>query len=754
MDRPAPICNLDFETYSEAGLHFDPLALKWAGPSDAPSKGIKLVGAYPYAEHHSADILVACYSFDGGQTVKAWRPGEPAPEDLLGHVRAGGLVAAFNSFFEWCIWNLVGVRRYGWPALPLEQTRDTAAQALAWSLPGNLEGATAAFWGKTTKDKDGARIMRKLSAPRSATKTDKRLRFRRQTEKAKELAEWQALDEYCAQDVRAEAGLAAMLPPLSAEELETWIIDQRVNARGIGIDLELVAAASRIVAEGRERAGERLAELTGGAVDAVSKATALLAWVGPRLPKGAKLPNLREESVDELLDTWADRLDPTTREVVELRQAYGGSAPSKLAAMKYKAAGDGRVRGSLQYCGAARTRRWAGRGIQTQNFPNSGPELEFCSCCKRYQPAGLGPCRACGFHDLTPYEWGPEGVEAVIPAISTGSYDTVEALWGNPIKVVTGCLRAMLVAGEGRELVCADYSAIEAVVMACLAGEDWVIETFQTDGKLYERTAERVTGIPLKEILAHKEHVGTHHPKRKLGKVASLASQYQGALGAWLKFGAGKFLSDDEIRAGVKAWRAGAPNIVAFWYACERAAIQAVQCPGQVFEVGSSKVSYMMQGRALYCRLPSGGWLTYVDPEIRQKARISREGWNWIEATGGRQDQALQLFPEYSPALTYMNKGLTGWERQDTYGGKLAENIVQAVSRDLLAFALGTVEAAGLPIVMHTHDEIVAEVPEGQGDAPELERIMSILPPWAVLPDGTPWPVRAAGGWVSKRFRK
>jgi DNA polymerase len=266
------------------------------------------------------------------------------------------------------------------------------------------------------------------------------------------------------------------------------------------------------------------------------------------------------------------------------------------------------------------------------------------------------------------------------------------------------------------------------------------MEVFRTHGKIYEMSASKITGIPFEEFDLYKASSGQHHPMRKkIGKVAELASGYGGWLGAWKQFGADEYFNDDEIKKAILAWRAASPAIVEFWggqqrnwrpelFGLEGCAVSAVLNPGTKFSYRA--ISYLMYGDALYCELPSGRFITYHRPRLGQSERggyqLSFEGWN-----------------------TNPKNGAPGWIRINTYGGRLCENVVQAVARDILAYAIVNLEKAGYPIVMHVHDEIVAEVPEGQGSISEFESIMSTLPPWA-----SGWGIKATGGWRGKRYGK
>jgi DNA polymerase len=388
----------------------------------------------------------------------------------------------------------------------------------------------------------------------------------------------------------------------------------------------------------------------------------------------------------------------------------------------------------FQFCGADRTGRFAGRGPQPQNLPNSGPNVNLCECGNYYKPF-LNHCPKCHLTEAfsEPTEWDVSAVNNALSIISTGDLSAVENQFGDATAAVAGCLRGLFCAAPGHDLICSDYSAIEAVVLAMLAKEQWRIDVFKTHGKIYEMSAAKISGVAFQEFLDHKERTGNHHPlRKKIGKVSELASGYQGGMGAWKRFGADQHLTDQEIKDAIKSWRRESPNIVNFWYGLERAAIAAIQSPGEILSYNG--ISYQYVKGTLNCRLLSGRILYYHSPLLmpdvtpwgKPVLKISYMGWN-SEST----------------------KGPIGWMRIDTYGGKLCENVVQATARDILTFALVNVEKAGYPAVMHVHDEIVSEVPQGAGSVENFEAIMATLPEWA-----KGWPIRAAGGWRGKRYRK
>jgi DNA polymerase len=325
-----------------------------------------------------------------------------------------------------------------------------------------------------------------------------------------------------------------------------------------------------------------------------------------------------------------------------------------------------------------------------------------------------------------------EKVTEVLDVIARRDLTTVEAAYGDAIAAVSGCLRGLFCAAPGHDLICSDFSAIEAVVLAELAGETWRQDVFRTHGKIYETSASKLTGNTLEFYLEYKKENDKHHPHRKLGKVAELSSGYGGGLGAWKAFGADEFMDDDQIRESVKAWREASPMVVALWWGLQDAALAAITNPCYCYSYRG--VSYGVSDDILYCQLPSGRRLTYHQPRIHHKMMP------W-----GKETTCITYYGWNS---NYLN-GPVGWMRLETYGPKLTENLVQAVSRDILAHSMLALDRAGYPIVLHVHDEIVSEVPHSYGSVEEFEQIMGLMPAWAAG-----WPVKAAGGWRGLRYRK
>lgn len=715
--------HLDFETFSEAGYYFD--GKRWRPVDGAQQGGLHAVDAAVYAEHPSTEVLVACFQFEGG-AMSTWVPGMPPPTELLEHVRSGGLVFAYNSFFEYLIWNCVCVRLYGWPALALEQTRDAMAEARSFGLPGKLGDAAKALGDGEQKDTAGAALIQRFSRPRSPTKNNASLRnwLGDDPERA------QQLYQYCAQDVRTEASVGTRVPPLSPFEQNAWHLDQWINATGVAVDRGAIEDCISIVEGVFERLQYELSYLTNGAVTTPNQTERI---VGLFQAHGIWLPNLQAETVEWILGdpNHAVHAHPWARRVLEIRRDLAMASVKKLYALRRRICSDGRVRGLFAYYGAERTGRWAGRGPQPQNLPREGCVVVRCGACRLIQGAGA-VCQVCG-GALEPMKWNLDAALAVLESFRARDVDVAMRRWGDVLGAVSGSLRALFVAAQGHDLLASDYRAIEAVVLAALAGEEWRLEVFRTHGKIYETSASKITGVPFEEFLAYKQRTGEHHPLRQsIGKLAELSSGYQGSIGAWKNFGADKHLSDEQILASVKRWRQESPNIVNMWYGLERAAVRAIEYQGQVSAYRD--IRYHYDGHVLRCVLPSGRALVYHRP------RLEPDHTPW-----GTPTKRIRFWGWNSNPM----KGALGWVEMETYGGNLTENVVQAVSRDILAHGMLNVARAGYRIVLHVHDEIVCEEPHGRGSVEALEALMGDLPSWAAG-----WPVIAHGGWRGREYRK
>ena len=742
--------DLDFETYSEAGmvLTIDKGKYKWISvEGKGKRKGIQAVGSAVYAMHPSTEILTLAYDLKDGAGPRLWSAGDPDPEELFQHIAEGKLLEAFNSAFEYYIWNYVGTRKLGWPELPLNQLRCAMVKARSFSFPGSL-GDVASVVGAELKDKKkGSRVIKRFCIPRDPTKTDTRFRILPAGD-----AEGSDLGEYCVQDIRAEASVSAACPDLSQEELELWLIDQEINTRGIAIDTVTAGYLAKIYDEGLYDADQYMWELTGGVVDRCSEVDKIRSFCASQ---SIHLDKLNKEILEATLSRTD--LPQVVRDVLELRQSTATAGAKKLYAIRNRTSEDGRMRDVMRFYRAI-TGRWSSEGLQLQNMKAGGPDMVQATCCGAWFPAGLhSHCPWCTLGDPLPEEkaeWGIEPMTFFLEHVAPlGNYEQVKAFYGNYVMaMIASSIRGIVIAGPGKELICSDYSAIEAVVLAVLAGCQWRTELFATHGKIYEKTASDITGIPFEDILAYKKQTGSSHPARKpFGKVPELASGYQGWLGAWKAFGADQFMDDKKIKESILAWRAASPEIVELWggqyretrpgswefewdlHGCEGTAIKACLAPGEWHTY--RWLRYGVFGGDLYCLLPSGRTLCYHEVQLEQT-----------------EDRRARK-PAYRITHMFFNtnrdKGPYGWIRTSTYGGKLVENATQAVARDLLAHGIKNVERAGYPVVFHVHDEIVAEVPEGFGSIEEFESLMQDLPAWA---EG--WPIKAAGGWRGQRYRK
>jgi DNA polymerase len=516
-----------------------------------------------------------------------------------------------------------------------------------------------------------------------------------------------ALGEYCKQDVRTERAMVKVLRRLTPRERDIYLLDQRVNDRGVAIDRPLILAAQEIVERAVLAADDRIFAITKGEVESITQAGRMREWM--HVDSIAK-PALKEMLADE-------NLDSDQREVLQLRSDVGRTSVAKLQAMLDYAMADDRMRGMLLYH-AAGTGRWGGKGPQPQNFPRGGEITEL---------------------DL----------EAAINAIIALDYDTV-AKMGPAVVVVMEVLRSMLVAPDGFELMAADFSAIEARVLNWLAGQDDMVALFRKYDEAsaedkpkydpYRNNAARIYNIPLDEV--------KKFPHRHTGKFQELGCGFQ--MGAKKAVSAAKDVYGIEITPEqaeeiVADYRASHDKVVQFWADANLAVIAATDNPGMPIRFGDmGRLTAIVAGAYLYIGLPSGRPLVYASPrvvnhEVKIPASYGPEG-ELREAAHSFWTRAVQFMG--------VNSQTKQWGKQTLYGGLIVENIVQAVSRDLLAEGMLRGEAKGYIPILSVHDEVVAEVPEGFGDVKEFEKLLAELPEW-----GAGCPV-SAEGWRGKRYRK
>jgi len=586
-------------------------------------------------------------------------------------------VLAHNAPFELAIWNNIMVPRYGWPVLKPEQTYCTMAQCYAMGLPGALEDAALALGLHVLKDAEGRSLMLRMARPRSTNPT-------RWWDEPEKLARLYA---YCQQDVRVERELHKRLMPLSTTERKVWLLDYKINQRGVQLDIPSVKGAIEMADTAKAKAAEKLTALTKGAVQSVTALPALKEWIAGQ---GISIDGLAKADVADLLA--GDTLTPRVAKVLEVRQEAGKASAAKFDVMAAQAGADGRLRNMYQYHGAA-TGRWAGRAVQTHNLPRDMP------------PA--------------------EDVEKILDLVRRGEHDALDMIFGSPLTAISRCLRSFFVAPPGKLLVSGDFANVEGRGQAWFAGEQWKLDAFvaadnKTGPGLYELAYSRMFGVPVESVKNPSE-------ERQIGKVAELAFGYQGGVGSFHAMGKNYGVRVPDMKAAEfrDAWRAAHPKIKAAWYAVERAAIHAVQEPGSVFTCGhpGREAKFKVAGSFLWLLLPSGRAICYPYPKL--------------------------LEGEYGPQLTYMtvpsqadkakNKVIVDpqnsakWVRIATYGGSLFNNIVQGFARDLLVHCMLALDEKGAAIVLHTHDDLNLEVPEDKaaGARAEVERIMRSPPAWA-----------------------
>jgi DNA polymerase len=495
----------------------------------------------------------------------------------------------------------------------------------------------------------------------------------------------QRLYDYCRQDVEVERELYYRLPPLSAAEQTLWVLSCTINARGFCVDREFAEAARQIAQAAAPEIDAELAELTNGAVTGINQVVRLLQWLQDQ---GCTLQTLGHKAVEKLLEQ-TEPMPSAVHRVLELRLGGAQAAVKKIDALLVRAGNDDRVRGAFRYHGAA-TGRWAGEGFQPQNLK---------------KPA-------------------VDDLAAAIDAIATGDYRHVKNLYPRPLAVVGDCSRSMIRAASGHMLIGADFSSIESRVLAWLAAENWKLDSYRRfdatkdpRDEPYCTTACKIFGKPSGSFTKDS-------PERNVGKVCDLAFGYQGGLAAWRNFEPDKF-TDTEVETFKADWRAAHPATVRFWHEIDNAAVLAVRERGKT--VRCDRIDLKCVGGFLFIRLPSGRKLSYPRPRlINDKNGRSRVVFS--DKSGGRCIDCRH--------------------GQGAYGGLWTENIVSGIARDLLAAAMLRIEAAGYPIVLHVHDEIVCEVPLGFGNVEEFIHLMTRKPVWALeLPI-------AASAWTGSRYCK
>lgn len=615
-------------------------------------------GVHRYVEAPDFEILLFAYAWDNDPVeVVDLTAFEDLPTDVYEALTDPNVIkTAFNAAFE----RTTIAKHFGIECDPL-QWRCTAVHALTLGLPGSLEGVAEVLKLDAKKDARGKALIKYFSVPCKPTKVNG---GRTRNLPHHDVQKWQQFVEYCRQDVVVEREIAKKLErfPVPDHEWRLWALDQQINDRGVRLDPELVRQALACDKQYEARLIAEAQELTG--LENPNSLSQIKVWLADR---GLDTPDgLSKEHMPALLDAAPD---DETRRVLEIRQEMGKTSVDKYNAMARTICSDERAHGLLQFCGAGRTWRWAGRLIQVQNLPQN--KIEDLALARE--------------------------------TLRSGDFELLEMLFGPPPFVLSQLIRTAFVPSPGYRFIVSDFSAIEARVIAWLADEHWVLDVFKGHGKIYEATAAQMFGVPLETIV--KGH--PNYELRARGKVAVLACGYQGGPNAMAAMDSKKEIDPDDYPRLVKQWRTANPNIVKLWYAAEEAAITAVREKTTVkLKHG---VRYRYESGMLFADLPSGRSLAYVNPRIKPDPNYDKDGL----------------------VFDGMDQVKKKWMSHRTYGGRLVENLVQAIARDCLAESLMRLDAKGYRIVMHVHDEVVLEVPVGTGSVEEVTEIMSQPIEWA-----------------------
>lgn len=620
------------------------------------SRDIKKVGAYAYADAPDFEILLFAYAFDDEPVqIIDLAQGEDLPADVLRAIFSPEILkTAYNANFE-----MTCLAKYFGREMDCRQWSCTSVLALTLGLPGYLEGVGEALNFSEDKQKMGVgkRLITYFCKPCAAT-TANGGRTRNLPEHAPD--KWQLFKEYCKQDVVTEREIRNRLTRYtpSVKEHQLWELDQKINSTGVLIDKALVQGAIQCDFDIRSGALEKLRELTG--LENPNSVGQLKDWLGKRLEKN--IESLNKQWVLEMLAN--KELSPLIRSVLELKVLISKTSVKKYKAMLEAQCSDGRIKGLLQFYGANRTGRWAGRIVQVHNLPQNHID------------------------DL----------DTARKIVKMADADLLQMLYPNPSDILSQLIRTALIAKPGCTFIVADFSAIEARVIAWLAQERWRQEIFATTGKIYEASASKMFHVPIDQITKGS-------PLRQKGKVAELALGYQGGPGALIAMGALKMgVPEEELQDIVDKWRKASPHIVQFWWDVEAAVKKAISDKTTVpYRYG---IAFIYEAGMLFIRLPSGRRIAYAKPRVE----MNRNGCMSITYLG-------------------VNQTNKSWCRLETYGGKLVENIVQATARDCLAEAMLRLDAAGYRLLMHVHDEVIIEAPKGS-DPKKVVEIMAKNEPW------------------------
>lgn len=682
------------------------------------------VGQYNYATHRDTQMLCVGYCVDDGP-VKLWWPGDPVPDAYREAARNPNWTAvAHQAPFEMAIERHILGPRHGFPIIPLNRNLCTMAVARSLALPASLGKLAMVLRCQHQKDAIGSRLMLQLSKPRKRRKHEPENGHAYWFEDDERLIR---LGEYCKEDVEATREIAYQLPWLSDDEYAIWLLDQKINDRGIYIDHKLALAAQQIVQDAGPYIDQEISRITDCEVTSINQVAKLKAW----LSQYCDATSLNKAAIEELLAQ--NNLHPLAREAIKLRAFGAQAAPKKIESLLARRSRDGRVHDAFVYH-AAGPGRWSSHGAQLHNMKRSSIE----------------------------------DVEQVISVISGGDFDAANAVLENPLATIGDLIRAMIVAMDEHRLIGADFSGIEARITAWYAGEESKLEVFRKfDAGLgpdpYIKSAAAVLSLNVDKLQA-RYLAGDIEARnqRQVGKRCELAFGFQGRVDAFRKASQWNrrhgltrdmddFLKlrklkpsgdpvkdqetiDREIEKVNKLWREAHPRIQAMWSTLNNAAWRATRNPGKAIRF-RDKLVFEHDGSSLWITLPSGRRIHYPETRIR---RIIKKAALIIET------------PKGFPALIFKDNVSGQWRDTQIYGGLLTENVVQGMARDLLALAMLRIEAAGMPIVAHVHDEAICEVRQDQVKRlkPQFQNLMVASPSWA---EGLPIVAKA---WSDSRYVK
>ena len=610
------------------------------------------VGVYKYAESPNFDILLFAYAYDSEPVQIVDLTQEPLPQSIIDDLLDESVLkTAFNAAFERiCINTYLGITTGPWDC--------TMIRAWELGISGGLKVVGDKIGIKEDERKiDGSRLIRTFCKPRKPSKNNPSTRWL----PSDKPEEWAAFVDYCKRDVEAERAIrnGLLRIPIFDKELELYKLDQKINDNGILIDLDFCNAAINISETLTDAKKQRYMDLTG--LSNPNSLPQLKDWIYEK--SGVVVDSITKGNLPDLIKQFEDY--PDVVEALEIRTLLGKTSVAKYHKMIQTCCNDGRSRGNLQFFGA-KTGRWAGRLIQLQNLPQNH------------------------LSDL----------DTARDVVATGDYELVDMLYPDTTDVLRQCIRTAIIPPPGKKFVVADFSAIEARVIAWLAGEQWRLDTFNNGGDIYCASASQMFGVPV-------EKHGINGHLRQKGKVAELALGYAGSVGALKNMGALKMgIDESELKPIVDKWRNASPNVVQLWHDIEHTVFNAIDHPGESFKV-NKYLSVYMHKKLLFIVLPSGRKIGYLKPKVVPD-EYGRGKLYYLDTIAGK------------PGFV------------ETYYGKLTENVVQAVARDCLAHAMLALDKEGYKIIFHVHDECIIEVDENDDNALDaVSAIMGRRIPWA-----------------------